>query len=342
VSDLHARVAAAQHATAARPSADEQFLFLPATKAQAKARLALAGPSGSGKTYTALKIATALGGQIGCLDTEHGSAAKYANLFGFGHQPFAKPYDPRRLIRALAAAGSQGIEVLIIDSLSHFWQGAGGMLDVVDGAARRNYGGNTWSGWKDANPIERDLIEAMLAFPGHLIVTMRVKTEYVVEENDKGKKAPRKVGLKPVQRDGLEYEFDVVGDLDLGNTLTISKSRCPALSGAVIHQPGLEVGQQLLTWLQDGAPARTAAELRAAAADPAATRDQLLALLAEAETNRLLEAAVLDEAGQTLRLGEFIIRCGQQAAARTAQLATVATGPAATTVPLEQGDTAAA
>jgi len=88
----------------------------------------------------------------------------------------------------------------------------------------------------------------------HLIVTMRAKTEYVLETNEKGKQVPRKVGLAPVQRDGLEYEFDVVADMDLDNNLIVSKSRCEALSGAVIAKPGKEVADTLKAWLTDGAP----------------------------------------------------------------------------------------
>jgi hypothetical protein len=319
-SDLHARVAAAQPAPL-RPAADE-FTFIPATKSQSKARLALVGPSGSGKTYTALAIASGLGGRIGCADTEHGRAALYADLFPFDHLPLGKPYDPRRLVRVLAAAAAQKFDVLIIDSLSHFWMGTGGMLDQVDGAAKRNYGGNGFAGWKDVGPMERELIEAMIAFPGHLIVTMRVKTEYVVDDNDRGKKSPRKLGLRPIQREGIEYEFDIVGDLDLNNVLVVSKSRCPDLAGQVIQQPGADVAKRLLTWLEDGAPVRTAMQIRDDAADSAATRKQLLDLYAEAETNRLLEASIPDEAGRPVRLGDFIIRRGkQEAETRLAQTA---------------------
>jgi hypothetical protein len=309
-SDLHARVTAAQPRSP-MPAADDEFVFAPASKAQAKARLAMAGPSGSGKTYTSLAIATALGSRIGCIDTEHGTAEKYADLFPFNHIKFGKPYDPRRLVRALAAAAAQSIDVLIIDSLSHFWQGAGGMLDIADGAARRSYGGNTWAGWKDANPVERDLIESMLAFPGHLIVTMRVKTEYIVDENDRGKKAPRKIGLKPIQREGLEYEFDVVGDLDLSQTLTIAKSRCPDLSGAVIHQPGRDVAERLQAWLQDGAPARTAADLYADAKAEDVTVERLRDLYTEADQLRIKDAAVQDDTGQPVRLSDYIAARGR-------------------------------
>ena len=300
---LHDRVAAASLGRRAR--AEEEFVFRPATKYQAKARLALDGPSGSGKSYTALKIASGLGRNIGVIDTEHGSAAKYSKLFPFHHLPFTKPYDPRRLVRALTAAVAQGMDVAVIDSLSHFWQGTGGMLDQVDGAARRSYGGNQFAGWKEAGPMERDLIEAMLALPCHLVVTMRTKTEWVIEESG-GKKVPRKIGTKPVQREGIEYEFDLMGELDLSNTLTISKSRCPELSGGVYPQPGLEIAQQILEWLEDGEDARTAADLRDEAAKPDVTKETLRDLYKEAALLGLKDAVVLDGDGRAVKLTDYI------------------------------------
>ena len=230
------------------------FTFAPASKAQAKARVALAGPSGSGKTYTGLTTATALaaGGRVALIDTERGSASKYADRFGFDTLQMHE-YDPRNLIGALRAAGAAGYGVVVVDSLSHFWSGKGGMLEQADNAGKR-YGGNTFAGWKEARPLERELIDALLAYPGHVIVTMRTKTEWVIEDNERGRKQPRKIGTKPEQRDGIEYEFDVVADLDVENTLIVSKSRCPALAKAVMREPGPEFGQALLDWLDDGEP----------------------------------------------------------------------------------------
>src|SRR6185503_5236299 len=225
--------------------------FAPATKRQAKARIALEGPAGSGKTYTALRLATGLGARIALLDTEHGSASKYADLFTFDTLALTA-YDPKTLIEALAAGGAGGYEVFIVDSLSHFWMGIDGMLEQVDRAAKRSAGGNSFGGWKEVTPIERRMVDAMLAYPGHLIVTMRTKTEWVIEENDRGKKVPRKIGMKAVQRDGIEYEFDIVGDLDQENNLVVSKSRCASLSGAVIRQPDEELGRTIRAWLDDG------------------------------------------------------------------------------------------
>ena len=230
------------------------FTFAPATKATAKARIALDGPSGSGKTYTSLTTATVLaeGGRVAVIDTERGSASKYADLFAFDTLQMHE-FDPRRLVEALRAAGAAGYAVVVVDSLSHFWSGKGGMLEQADNAGKR-YGGNSFAGWKEARPLERELIDALLAYPGHVIVTMRTKTEWVIEENDRGRKTPRKIGTKPEQRDGIEYEFDIVGDLDWENTLVVSKSRCSALAKAVMREPGPEFGAAVLAWLNDGTP----------------------------------------------------------------------------------------
>lgn len=306
--------------------------FAPATKAQAKARVALAGPTGSGKTFTALRLATGLippGGRIALLDTEHGSASKYADLFHFDTQAI-NSYDPRVLIEALAVAGASGYEAFIADSLSHFWMGADGMLELVDKAAKRSGGGNSFAGWKEARPIERKMIDALLSYPGHVIVTMRSKTEWVIEENDRGKKVPRKIGLKAEQRDGIEYEFDVVGDMDQENTLVVTKSRCHTLSGAVIQRPDEELGRTLRTWLDDGtASGPSALDLRDQALELYATRDELYALYQRAQAAGILGAPVVDGSGDATTLGELIAQQGRAAAARAS------TPPAAERLPVD-------
>jgi hypothetical protein len=288
------------------------FTFVEATKKEAKARIALDGISGSGKTWTALTIASALGAQIGVIDTEHRSASKYAHIFKFRHLPLDS-YDPRFLIAALAAAGDQGIDVAIIDSLSHFWMGTDGMLEQVDRAGKRD-GGHGMSGWKAMRPVERQMIEAMLAFPGHIIATLRVKNDWVEGEGRNGKRQMVKVGTKAEQREGLEYEFDVVGTLDDSNTLVVSKSRCPQLSGAVIQKPGLDFGHTIREWLEEGeAGGPTVADFRARALADGATRTELLALHTEARAAGLLAAPVLDAAGAAVSLGELIVQLGRQA-----------------------------
>lgn len=234
--------------------------FKPATREQSKLRLALFGPSGSGKTYTALSIAAGLAGPVALVDTEHGSSAKYAPPRG--PVAFSKldltTYEPAKYIRALKEAANEGFPVVIVDSLSHAWFAKGGILDQKDAK------GGSFDAWATLTPQQNDLVMAILAYPGHVIVTMRAKTEYVIEqrENRAGKtvNVPKKVGLAPVQRNDLEYEFDLAIMMDMDNVGHVQKSRYPELNGQSIRQPGAELAAQLRGFLEEGAvPAPAAA-----------------------------------------------------------------------------------
>lgn len=227
-------------------------MFKKATKQQSRLRMALIGPSGSGKTYTALKIATDLGERVALIDTERGSASKYADEFEFDTCDLDS-FDPRRYVEAIRAADAAGYDVLVIDSLSHAWSGTGGALDLVDKARARSQSGNSFTAWKDVTPLHNQLVDTILQCKAHIIVTMRAKTEYVMEADSRGKQTPRKVGLAPIQRDGLEYEFDVVADVDLDHRFIVSKTRCKALDSAVV--PNAEgVAATLKAWLMNGSP----------------------------------------------------------------------------------------
>jgi energy-coupling factor transporter ATP-binding protein EcfA2 len=237
------------------------FTFAKATKKAAKGRVAIDGPSGSGKTYTALMLATVLGDRIAVIDTEHGSASKYADMFAFDTLHLQR-YSPQILVEALAAAGLAGYDVVIVDSLSHFWMGTDGMLEQVDKAAKSSQDRHGMSGWKIMRPVERQMVESLLAYPGHVICTLRVKTDWVEGENSRGKRQMMKVGTKAEQREGLEYEFDLVGSMDLGNELTVVKSRCPDLSGAIVSRPGRDFAETFKAWLADGVDAGPTARER--------------------------------------------------------------------------------
>ncbi|WP_423487921.1 ATP-binding protein [Mycobacteroides sp. PCS013] len=277
--------------------------FKPATREAAFARIALTGPSGAGKTYTALALATALSDSVGFIDTERGSASKYVGLNGW-HFETVQPdsYAPLSLVELLGIAAGAEFGCVVIDSLSHYWMGVDGMLEQVDSRA---HGSNTFSGWKEVRPEERRMVDALVAFPGHLIVTMRSKTEYVIEENERGKKVPRKVGMKPEQREGIEYEFDLVGDMDLDNTLTVVKSRIHTLAKAVIPMPGDDLAIAIREWLSDGEKIPTAREYRqrALAMD---SMDELKALYDEVVGNRLAVAPTVDADGNPTVLGDLI------------------------------------
>lgn len=281
--------------------------FLPATRTALKARIALAGPSGSGKTYTALALGTRLGSSVAVVDTEKGSASEYVGVNGWQFATWTpQSFSPLSLVEALSESAAKGFDVVIVDSLSHYWMGVDGMLEQAD---KRASSSNKFSGWKEARPDERRMIDALTSYPGHVIATLRVKTEYVIEENDRGKKVPRKVGLKPEQREGIEYEFSVVGDMDLDNTLTVSKSRIPALSRAVIPMPGIELADQIIEWLSDGEAVLGPLDYwdQAKKLD---SLDELRALHTKVQRLGLGAAPLQDDDGHSVTLAEFIIARG--------------------------------
>lgn len=213
--------------------------FAPATRSEAKARVAIIGPTGAGKTWTALEWATVLAapnGKIAVIDTENGSASLYSDQYHFDTAYWAPPYSALKLAAAIGNAAAN-YDVVVIDSLTHFWQGAGGVLDVVDRAAEKARG-NTYAGWKEGTPVWRALLDALVFAPCHIVVTMRSKMDYVQDKDSNGKTTITKVGMAPVARNDVEYEFTVVGDMDQTHRMTITKSRCDELAdqSAQAHQ----------------------------------------------------------------------------------------------------------
>ena len=204
------------------------FTIKKATKEAVRLRFALIGPSGSGKTFSVLAIATQLGQRVIVIDTERGSAAKYADLFSFDVLEL-DTFAPDTYCDAIRACEDAGADVVVIDSLSHAWMGKDGALEMVDKAAARSNSRNSFDAWRSVTPQHNRLVDTMLRCKPHLLVTMRSKMEYVIEEDGRGKKVPRKVGLAPVQRDGLEYEFDVLGEMNADHQMS-SRSRGAACS----------------------------------------------------------------------------------------------------------------
>ncbi len=225
--------------------------FQPAVKHEAKLRFAIAGPAGSGKTYTALSLATALKGKVAVIDTEHGSASKYADLWSFDVLELNPPYHPDRYTEAIKVAGEAGYDALVIDSMSHAWFGPGGLLEVVDKIAAQMKMPNTFIAWKEATPIQQRFIEAVLSAPMHMITCLRSKTGYDMNKDDRGRTIITKVGMDPIQRDGVEYEFDLFAEMTVpDNKMVISKSRCTTLNGQVFTKPtGEELAGLLVPWL---------------------------------------------------------------------------------------------
>jgi len=222
-----------------------------ATKTQSRLRMGAFGPSGAGKTMTSLRIATGLGGKIGVIDTERGSAAKYSDRWPFDVIELPD-HSIDTYIDAIHAFAKAEYDVLIIDSISHAWEW---LLDFIDKLGKTKYKGNKWSAWSEGTPKQQQLVDAILQYPGHVIATMRSKTEWVTEQNDRGKSTPVRIGVAPRQRDGVEYEFDVLLEMNVENVGRIIKDRTGKFQDAIIEKPGEEFGQQLAEWLSSGAPA---------------------------------------------------------------------------------------
>jgi len=228
------------------------FTFTKATRKQAKARVAIDGPSGSGKTFTSLVLATQLanGGKIAVLDTERGSASLYSDKFDFDVLELYE-FSPAVYTKAISLAHEAGYKVLVIDSLTHAWEGEGGALDQVDAKATRMQG-NSYAAWKDVTPLHRRMVDAILQSEMHIIATMRSKMDYVQEKDERGKTIIRKVGMAPIQRQGMEYEFTLVADMDIEHHISISKSRCEFMADKTAHKPGADFWKPFVAWLNSG------------------------------------------------------------------------------------------
>ena len=234
-------------------------VFTPVTRKKSKLRAAITGTSGSGKTLGALYIAYGLTGEwskIALIDTEHERARFYADRSDLGtgaflYAPMTPPYSPdkyKEYVRdAALAVGPDGC--VIVDSLSHAWSNEGGVLDIKDKIAARG-GQNSYTAWNEAGKIQSDLINTILSVSCHTIVTMRSKMAYAMEEDDRGRMKPIKVGLAPVQRDDTEYEFDIVLNVSRDHIATASKDTTFLDKFGQIITP--ELGQQLKAWLDEG------------------------------------------------------------------------------------------
>lgn len=195
-------------------------LAKPAVRPSLKARLMLSGPAGAGKTFSALEIAAELGDRVLVIDTEKESALTYADEFQFTHLPWHEPFDPRELGKELMLAAAD-FDVIMIDSLSHFWGGQGGTLDIADGK---------FGGWKTARPAQNDIVSSILSAPAHIIICVRSAIEHVQELDARsGKQVVKKLGMAPKQDKDLEYELNLAAEISIEHKISISKSRTTAV-----------------------------------------------------------------------------------------------------------------
>lgn len=219
-----------------------------ATRKQAKIKLAMEGVSGSGKSMSSLLLASGMTdwSKIAVIDTENHSADLYAHLGEYNVLQLSKPFTPERYITAITTCEDAGMEVIIIDSITHEWDGAGGILDQ-----HGNMPGNSFTNWAKMTPRHNAFVQKILESPCHIISTIRTKQDYVLSERN-GKMVPEKVGLKGITRDGMDYEFTVVFSVDIKHLAKASKDR----TGLFMDQPEevitAEHGKRILQWCNAG------------------------------------------------------------------------------------------
>ncbi len=217
-----------------------------ASKKKVKIKCALQGPSSSGKTKSALLIAYGLCGEwehIAVIDTENRSSELYSDIGTFKVLHLTQPFSPERYEEALIACLQNNIKVVIIDSLSHEWEY---ILDTHSSLV-----GNSFTNWSKLTPRHNAFIQALLQADVHVIATIRTKQDYVLSEKN-GKLVPEKVGLKALQRDGIDYEFTLVFDLDISLRAKASKDRTRLFFGKPEFIPTSETGKQILNWYNEG------------------------------------------------------------------------------------------
>ncbi len=242
-----------------------QFQVREAKRKGQWARIGLIGPPGSGKSMTALRLAAGLtrSKKIAAIDTERGSLDKYADAVeGMKFDKIDLPnFSPETYTEAIRYLESSGYDTIIVDSLSHAWQGPGGALEMVDMITRQSNSKNAYTtGWRDVTPMHNRLVDSLINNKVHMIATMRSKVEYVMEKDEHGKSSPRKVGLAPVQRQDMEFEFDLVGMLDQEHYLNVTKTRYQFLDNAFILKPGEALGKQIKEWLDGNEPETVSTE----------------------------------------------------------------------------------
>lgn len=223
-----------------------------ARRSATKLRLLLTGPSGSGKTYSSLLTAAGLGcKRVIVIDTEQGSSDLYDSLLPFDVIDLVPPFTPERYIEAIDAAEEAGADCIIIDSISHEWNGKGGVLELSDEIARAKFKGNTWSAWSELTPRHRAFIDRMLRSSAHIIATGRSKTE-TAQVDDHGRKKVVKLGMKIESRDGVEYEFTTCLDLIHDGHFAVASKDRTGIFSADPKPITVETGKAFADWLASG------------------------------------------------------------------------------------------
>lgn len=237
-----------------------------ATKKKSKLKIGLSGTSGSGKTYSALLMASGMTEweKICIIDTENCSADLYSNLGPYNVITLEPPFSPERYIEAIKTAEIAGMEVIIIDSITHEWDGQGGCLEIIEQGTKASVSKNSYTAWAKVTPRHNAFVQAILQSPCHVITTVRRKQDYDMSKDQQGKTVIAKVGMKEITREGFEYELTLSFALSQNHLAETSKDR----TGLYMDKPEFvisdQTGKELLDWAEEGEeePRATASQLK--------------------------------------------------------------------------------
>lgn len=249
-------------------------LLRKASRKKAKIRLGLSAVAGGGKTYSALLIAYGMcqdWSKIALIDTENGSGDLYCHLGEYNVLPLHSPFTPEKYSEAIKACETAGMEVIIIDSITHEWDGKGGCLEIVDQITQGSTSKNSYVAWGKVTPRHQAFIEAMLSSTSHIITTVRRKQDYEMTKDERGKLQVEKAGLKEITRDGWEYELTVNLQMDTSHLAKASKDRTGLFMGKPEFIPSIETGKLIAEWCDTGT-------------DPKLEIEEAIAKLANCET----------------------------------------------------------
>jgi hypothetical protein len=249
-----------------------------AERKRAKMRVGITSPSGAGKTYSSLLMERGMAsawGKVALIDTENGSGELYAHLAG--EDPYLvvtlePPYSPERYIEAIDLCEQAGVEVIILDSATHEWDGVGGCLEIADKLTAASRSKNSYTeGWRAVTPRHQKFLARIIASKCHIVTTTRRKQDYEMSKSSDGRVKVEKIGLKEVQRDGFEYELTLNFELDMAHQATASKDRTGLFDSRPPFVITAETGRELLAWCESGAeplPVEPPAETPAAKPAP--------------------------------------------------------------------------
>lgn len=230
--------------------------LIKAAKSQKPLKALIQGISGCGKTLTALYIAKQLSKKgIAVLDSEHRTSTMFADEVDFFVEHIDS-YSPKNYVEKIhEIERNKDIDFLNIDSLSHSWFGTDGALEQVNKIARASQSHNTFTPWNEVSPMVTELLETIIASPLPIIVTLRKKSDWVIEKNEQGKNVPKKLGMKPIFKEDTDFEFDLVADMDSEHNFTVIKSRIRPLDGYFENKPdGKKIVEIYNKWRENDAP----------------------------------------------------------------------------------------